>query len=470
MTASSQLPPRPIASIEAEQAMLGAIMLNNEAYGAVSDVVKPEDFYEPLHRTIFDVMGRQIGDGIKVDAITLRQALPDVEIAPGLRTQQYLIHLAAEATTVIGARDYARAVRQAFVARQIAAIGEDLRAAPDNAKTTSEALDEAWKRLDRLREDTQESEDMSATVGEAAHKVAQRITEIRAGKSESVVSTGLAEYDKAIGGGFRSGRLYVQAGRPGQGKTVLALAQARRIARAGHGAMFFSLEIDDEETAARVIAADLARSTSPLTYRDILTGQVDDLNHERVAEAALRMEEWPLRFDCTGGLSMAQIAARARLQKERLAKVGKELKVVFVDYLGLLKVTDRYKGNATIEQGELALAGKTLAKELGVAMVMLAQLNRGVEGREDKRPTMADLRQSGNIEEHADCVGLLYRPAYYLEKTAKYKAYDPDAVEEMAAIKHDFELIIDKNRLGPTGTRHFWCDVSLNAVEDKIRG
>ncbi|MDZ5448915.1 replicative DNA helicase [Labrys sp. ZIDIC5] len=469
MNAMAPLPPRPIASVEAEQAMLGAIMLNNEAYGAVADVVKPEDFYEPLHRTIFDLIGRQIRDGVKVDAITLRQALPDVEVAPGIRTQQYLIRLAAEATTVIGAKDYARAVRQAFVARQIAAVGEELRAAPDNAKTTSEALDEAWKRLDKLREDTQESEDKSATVGEAAQKVAQRITEIRAGKSESVVSTGLAEYDKAIGGGFRSGRLYVQAGRPGQGKTVLALAQARRIARAGHGVMFFSLEIDDEETAARVIAADLARSSSPLSYRDILTGQVDDHNHERVSEAALRMQEWPLRFDCTGGISMAQIAARARLQKERLAKIGKELKVVFIDYLGLLKVTDRYKGNATIEQGELALAGKTLSKELGVAMVMLAQLNRGVEGREDKRPTMADLRQSGNIEEHADCVGLLYRPAYYLEKTAKYKADDPDALDEMLRIKNDFELIIDKNRLGPTGTRHFWCEVSLNSVEDKTR-
>ncbi|WP_448952154.1 replicative DNA helicase [Labrys neptuniae] len=469
MNAIAPIPPRPIASVEAEQAMLGAILINNEAFGAVCDVVKPDDLFDPFHRTIFDVMGRQIRDGIKVTPISLRQALPDIEISGGIRTQQYLIRLATEATTVIGARDYARAVREAFVARQIAAVGEDLRAAPDNAKTTGEALTEAWKRLDKLREDSQESEDKSATVGEAAHRIAQRITEIKQGKSESVVSTGLAEYDKAIGGGFRAGRLYVQGGRPGQGKTVLALAQARRIARAGHGCMFFSLEIDEEETAARVIAADLARSSSPLTYRDILTGQVDDYNHERVAEAALRMQEWPLRFDCTGGLAMAQIAARVRLQKERLAKAGKELKVVFIDYLGLLQVTDRYKGNATIEQGELALAGKTIAKELGVAMVMLAQLSRGVEGREDKRPTMADLRQSGNIEEHADCVGLLYRPAYYLEKTPKYKAGDQDAADEMEAIKHDFELIIDKNRLGPTGTRQFWCDVSLNSVEDKTR-
>lgn len=468
MNAMSPPPQRAIASIEAEQALLGAILLNNEAFGAVADIIKPEDFCEPFHRTVYDLASRQIRDGHIVTPITLRSALPEIDFG-GITTSQYLVRLVTEATTVLNARDYARDIRDHYVARQIIAIGEELRSSPETARSKGEALVDAWKQIDALRKDAQESEDQSAYIGASARALSDRIVEIRAGVSPKAVSTGLAEYDRAIGGGYRRGRLYVQAGRPGQGKTVLGLACARRIARAGHGVRFNSLEIDHDEVSARIIAAELARTTGPVTYRDILTGQVDDAQHERIAAAAIRMQDWPLRLDCTGGLTMAQIAARARLDKERMLKAGKDLDVLLIDYLGLVKVSDRYKNNATLEQGELALAGKNLAKELDTAVVMLAQLNRSVEGRDDKRPTMADLRQSGNIEEHADCVALLYRPAYYLEKSAKYKSGDPASIEEMDMIRNNLELIIDKNRLGPTGTKHFWCDVALNSVEDKAR-
>lgn len=465
MNAMSPTPQRVIASIEGEQALLGAILINNEALGAVLDVVKPEDFYDPIHRTIFELSARQIKEGRRVTPVSLRASLPDNDIG-GIKLSEYLTRLASEASTIIGARDYGRTIRDLHIARQIAVIGEDLRNAPDMARSPAEALADAWKRLEVLRTDADEGADHTASIGDAAQRMAEKITELRQGRMTPAISTGLADYDRAIGGGYRKGRLYIEAGRPGAGKTVKAIASARRIARAGHGVKFYSLEIDEEETAARTLAAELARSTSPIAYRDILTGQLDDSQHERVAQAALRMKDWPLRFDCSGGISMAQIEARTRLDQERMAKAGKSLDVVFIDYLGLIKVTDRYKGNATIEQGELALAGKNLSKTLGVAVVMLAQLNRGVEGREDKRPNMADLRQSGNIEEHADCIALCYRPAYYLEKSPKFKANEPEAVAEMELVKNSFELIIDKNRLGPPGTRQFWCDVALNAVED----
>lgn len=464
----SSIPQRPIASIESEQALLGAIFLNNEAFGAVADIVKPEAFHEPLHRTIYELSARQIRDGRHVTAVSLRPSLPDHDIG-GMKLHAYLAKLSTEATTVVNARDYGLTVRDMHTARQIAAIGDDLRNAPDMAQAPQEALAEAWKRLEALRLATDEVEDNAASIGDAALRMADKITEIRQGLMVPAISTGLIEYDRAIGGGYRKGRLYIEAGRPGAGKTVKAIASARRIARSGHGVKFYSLEIDGEETAARTLAAELARSSGPVAYRDILTGQLDDAAHERVTAAAHRMKEWPLRFDCSGGLGMAQIEARTRLDKERMAKAGRCLDVVFIDYLGLIKVTDRYRGNQTIELGEIALAAKNMAKRLDVALVLLSQLNRGVEGRDDKRPNMSDLRQSGNIEEHADCVALCYRPAYYLEKSAKYKSGDADAMAEMEAVRNSFELIIDKNRLGPTGTKRFWCDVALNAIEDLAR-
>jgi len=467
--APGPVPQRPIASIEGEQALLGAILVNNDALGFVSDLLKPEDFAEPLHRSIFDITSRQIMEGRKVTPVTLRTALPENDIGDGVTISQYLARLASDATTVINARDYARNIRDMAVARQIAAIGDDLRAAPDRGKGPGESVEDAWRKLEALRAGSAEIEDRSATIGDAAARMLERIREIQAGNATPATSTGLQAYDRAIGGGYRKGRLYVEAGRPGAGKTVKAIASARRIARAGYGVLFFSLEIDEAETAARTVAAELARSSSPIPYRDIVTGQVDDSGASRIAETCEKMRTWPLRFDCSTGLSMAQIEARARLRKEQMARAGVDLAVVIVDYLGLIKVTDRYKGNSTIELGEIALASKEMSKRLDVAAVLLSQLNRGVEGRDDKRPTMADLRQSGNIEEHADCVALCYRPAYYLEKSAKYKGGDPDAIAEMDMIKNNFELIIDKNRLGPTTTALLWCDVALNAVEDKAK-
>lgn len=460
--------PGSLYSIETEQSLLGALLINNEAFGAVCDVLTADNFAEPIHRTIYEVAARHIRDGKRVTPVTLKTSLPNSDIG-GLGIHAYLSRLCAEATTVLNARDYARVIRDLHIARQLAAIGDDIRNASDATHSPSEALSSAWKRVEALRLVAEEATDDTLSIGEAARRMADIVTDIRQGKQEPAISTGLIEYDRALGGGYRRGRLYVEAGRPGAGKTVKALVSARRIAKAGHGVRFQSLEIDNSEVAARILASELSRSHTPVPYRDIVTGQIDDERHERIAEASLRMQDWPLQIDCTGGLTMAQIESRSRLQKERALKSGKNLDVVVIDYLGLVKATDRYKGNQTAELGDITLAAKTMSKKLDVAVVLLSQLSRGVEAREDKRPNMADLRQSGNIEEHADAVTFCYRPAYYLEKSPKYRASDPEAMAEMDAVKNSLELIIDKNRLGPTGARQFWCDVSLNSIEDLAR-
>ena len=176
-----------------------------------------------------------------------------------------------------------------------------------------------------------------------------------------------------------------------------------------------------------------------------------------------------MRIDATGGLTMPEIEARVRLDRERFKKEGKRLSVVFIDYLGLIRASDRYRGNKVHELGEVALAAKVMAKRLDCAVVLLAQLSRGVEGRDDKRPVMSDLRDSGNIEEHADFVGLLYRPAYYLERSPAYRNQEPEAVEEATAKKFDLDLIIGKNRLGPTYIVELWCDPAMSAIDNKAK-
>lgn len=466
MTQALLPPPRPIMSVELEQAMLGAILINNDAFGAVADIVRAKDFAEPIHQAIYEVMARQIREGHRVNPITLKASLPDHDLGGGLKLSAYLVRLASEAVTVAGARDYGRMVRDMYCARQFIGIADQLKAGADAGRSPSEALADAFKALEELRGEADEKAEAAISIGAAALALSAEIVEMRANKIKPATSTGLLAYDEALGGGYRKGRLYIEAGRPGSGKTVRALASARKIAKAGGGVMFFSLEIDRQEAAARIISSELARDRSPIAYRDIATGKLDDDQHERVIYAAEKMGEWPLILDCTGGLSMLQIESRARIAKERLAKRGIDLVACFVDYMGLVAPSGRYKGDPVREIGETVLNGKQTAQRLDMAMIMLSQLSRGVEGREDKRPTQSDLRGSGNIEEHADCVSFTYRPAYYLEKSTAYRSGDVNALAEFRMVEHILEMIIDKNRLGPPGLHRFWCNVANNDVDN----
>jgi replicative DNA helicase len=445
-------------NVEAEQALLGAVLLNNDAFGVISAMIGPEHFVEPLHAEIFAAAGRFIADGKKATPISLKDAFPGTEVMPGMTVQMYLAKLAAECvSTSIGLPQLGANVRDLALMRKIIWVGEDLRRAATDGYAPDEALRRAWEMLDGLRMGQAEDAGDRGSIAD----LVQRLIAQDGAESSFSISTGLTDLDRSIAGGWRAGRLYVLAGRPGMGKTVIAWSSARRVANQGVGVAGYSLEIDAHEVTARLISDALCRTGTPVPYRDIVAGTLDQAQRSHRNRAAATLEKIPLRVDATGGVSMGEIEARCRVERDRFARQGVRLGVVFIDYLGLVRATDRYRGSKVNELGEIALAAKTMAKRLDIAVVLLAQLNRSVEQRDDKRPNMSDLRDSGNIEEHADVVGLLYRPAYY-----DARSRDPEAQERALDNPHRLELILGKNRLGPTMPVDLWCDMANNAVDN----
>lgn len=463
MTDLATAPPH---NVEVEQALLGAILINNDAFGVVAGEMEPDYFYEPTHGAIFSAAATAIAAGKKATPVTLKDYLPPGTFGE-LNIPIYLARLTAEATTIINVPDFASHIRELWELRQIALIGRD---AGTPGEAPALALESAWAALDHIRARAAKNTAECASLGVFAKLVAEEVACAPVQGEETVPSSGFSALDSFIGGGYRPGRLIVCAGRPGMGKTVFGAASARRVAIKGYGVAFFSLEIDGRELSARMMSADLSFDQNQVVpYSDILANNLTMHARTRVAAAADRLASLPLEIDACGGLSMFEIAARARIYVDRWRQRGIKPGLVVIDYLGLVSPSDRYRGRKVDEQGEIAKAGKDLAKRLGVCVLMLSQLNRGVEHRDDKRPTMADLRDSGNIEEHADIVALLYRPAYYDERNPEIRDGDIDALSCADARKFDLEVGLGKNRLGPTSTVTLWCNVAASLVDSARR-
>ncbi len=299
-----------------------------------------------------------------------------------------------------------------------------------------------------------------------------RINSLRSGAIESTaVPTGIQELDRVTSGGFQRGQLWLMAGRPGMGKTVAMTSLSRYAAREA-GVLVFQLEVTRDQQWARYLA-DLAYvSHRPLTFGQIMRGRdLDDEDVWRLQDAHKRLQRLHLTVECEPSISVPQIVFSVKAEKKRLERLGQRLGVVFIDYLKFIKVSERYRGNRVLEIGEISGALKQLAKAEDICVVLLAQLNRGVEaqGREDKRPTVADLRDSGELEQDADVVLLLYRDAFYIEKNPKLKT-DPELQDRFYQRQHSLELILGKNRAGPTSTLDLWCDVSASSVASHARG
>lgn len=261
--------------------------------------------------------------------------------------------------------------------------------------------------------------------------------------------------------------------------TVLMTEISRRVAyrgrRAEHAderfaAGFVTLEVDATEVTARTLAGMMASSDWPLPYRDIMTGKFNsEGDRARFNHALTRLEGLPLYIEHAPGATMPDIVGRVRLMKEKARRDGYILGTVAIDYLQLVRATERYRGNQTQEIGEAAWEAKTLAQEENVFVILGSQLNRSVEDRDDKRPDVADLRGSGNIEEHADVVAMLYRQHYYLERSKPKNMTDEERIAKLVDVKNDIEIIFGKNRIGPAGTTHAYIDVALSRVDDKSR-
>lgn len=456
----SELPE--ICNVEAEQALLGAIFVNNQAFGRVSSIVAPEHFYEPIHAKLFELCGDAILDGRAATPITLKPKLPSNLDIAGMSPVEYMARLTAEATTIVCAPDYAKTIREAWAARQVVEATEataEAVAQPDaNVKA---AIATALADLDRIRADLDDKGVGRQPIADCLTDVLLRVDAIKEGRLEPGATTGLADLDRMIGG-LQPGRLIIVAGRPGMGKTIVGANLARATAAAGNGCLLFSLEMPKEEIGARLLSDHAFRPDAPLTSKAIFEAHLDARQLREIEVAAEDLALLPLHVDASAALSVGEIVARTRSAADEMKARGVHLRVVVIDYLKFVRASDRYRGQRVYEVGEITAGLKALAKDLGVCVVLLAQLNRAVEQRQDKRPELSDLRESGDIEADADVVLLLFREAYYLKDKT-----DPDSQARLMACEFALEIIIAKCRMGAVGVAEVFCHPGASAVRDR---
>ncbi len=464
----------PPVNIMAEQGVLGAILWNNEAYGQVASIVKAEHFSEEIHRRIFDVMGQLAQAGRPILPAALRAYLGNHEVGSGVDTQTYIARLAAEAVTVIGAPDYAAIVRDMATRRKLIVEAEKLIEAAHNARVDVTPDDVAAESLDGLRTVLDAAPRLRTRfdLGTGTADLVNRMERIMKGEEQSPgLSTGYPDLDTSLSG-LQAGTLVVAAGRVGMGKTVLMTNLAYNVARhnEGVGVLEFSLEIPGDQLQARHVAQAIFDHRMPVTFGSILNGKVTDDVAERVVLAQREFLGLPVVVECPTTITAAEIAARIQVEKKRMALKGVRLGVVLIDYLDKITALDRYAGQRTYEIQEIVSTLKSAALANDVCVVLLAQLNRATESREDKRPSLADLKSSGALEQEAHAVIFVYREAYYLQKSAEFRDNQDDARARFHQVQHDVELIIGKNRGGPEGTVHLWGDVSCSVFASQARG
>jgi replicative DNA helicase len=449
-------------NIEAEQALLGAILVNNDAFYRVSDFLKPAHFHEPLHRKIFEVAAEFIRMGKTANPVTVKTFLPAEQKMGDMTVAHYLARLAAEAVTVINAADYGRAIYDLATRRALITVGEDMVNIAYDAPvdmSPQEQIEDAERRLFELAETGrydggfESFTDAVKTAVDMANAAYMRDGHL------SGISTGFRDLDRRMGG-LQSSDLIIVAGRPGMGKSSLATNIAFHIAnayepapqadgsfKAANGGVvgLFSLEMSSEQLATRIIS-----EQTEIPSSKIRRGEITETDFEKLVGCSQMMQKLPLYIDQTGGISIAQLAARARRLKRQ-----RGLDVIIIDYVQLMTGSSRRASENRVQEiTEITTGLKALAKELNVPIIALSQLSRQVESRDDKRPQLSDLRESGSIEQDADVVLFVFREEYYLKNrepkpgTDEYFKWEA----EMNEMRGKAEIIIAKQRHGPTGT------------------
>ncbi|WP_421703583.1 replicative DNA helicase [Aliiroseovarius sp.] len=443
---------------EAEQQLLGAILTNNDVYDRVAQIIKPEHFYEPVHARIFEIAAQRISKNALASPVTLKAFMEDDEGLKELGGPAYLARLAGAAISSFAARDYAQMIYEMAVRRELIQLGGDIQARAAKMEANSEPTEQivaAEQALYKLAEQGQATSGFTSFLSAVTEAVQSANAAYMRDGGLAGVSTGLIDLDKKLGGLHKSD-LIILAGRPSMGKTSLATNIAFNVAKAykkgtlpdgTEGAVeggvvgFYSLEMSAEQLAARILS-----EASEVPSEQIRRGDMTEVEFRRFVDAAKSLESCPLYIDDTAAIPIAQLAARARRLKRE-----KGLDVLMVDYLQLVRGTAE---NRVQEIGEISMGLKAIAKELNIPVIALSQLSRTVESRDDKRPQLSDLRESGSIEQDADVVMFVYREEYYAEREKPSE----DNLEAMAAWQERMErlhgkaeVVIGKQRHGPIG-------------------
>jgi replicative DNA helicase len=421
----------PPHSIEAEQSVLGGLLLDNVAWDRAADLVRPEDFYRHDHRLIFQHISGLIERSRPADAVTVFEALQTSGKAEECGGLPYLNALALNTPSAANIRRYAEIVRDRSVLRQLAAVGDEITTSALNplGKETKQILDESESRVFQIAEQGARGRQGFIKLDDLLAQELTRIQELfeRANPSDVTgVPTGFTDLDSKTSG-LQPGDLIIVAGRPSMGKTSLALNIGEHVAvELGMPVAVFSMEMGAAQLALRMLG-----SIGRIDQMRLRTGRLTPDDWSRLSGAIERMQSAPMHIDETPALNTLELRARAR----RLAREYKHLGLVIVDYLQLMSASGSGENRAT-EISEMSRSLKALAKELKVPVIALSQLNRTVEQRTDKRPVMSDLRESGAIEQDADVILFIYRD----------EVYNPESADKGIA-----EIIIGKQRNGPIG-------------------
>lgn len=460
-----------LINVEAEQLLLGALLSDNDITGWLVEKVAAPDFHEELHRQIFEAAILECDKGKAATPITLRQHFSDPS------HWSYLAELTSDTRANYGARDHAAIVRD--LAQRRRAVDAARQMLADASRPGENRIEDVFQAVDVSLAQIVggDSGDAGRPLSEAASAAIQRTRDEAAGIRPAGIQTKFLSDWNAVAGRMRPGDLIILAGRPGMGKTTIGLNVAAGVAANGHGTLFVSLEMDDEDLALKAMA-DLSfdHGYTP-SFEAIETGAISSQDWQRLDDARRQMAEWSFDIYSPGSVRVGRLGSIIRRYQRKHAAEGRKLELVVVDYLQLVR-PDRHSDNRTQEVNEVSKGLKMLARELGVVVLALAQPNRECEKRPNKRPQLSDLRESGQIEQDADKVVFLYREEYYL------KADEPDPADvakregwerSMQAAANRIEIYSAKVRKGPGGKRvaFFFADCqavrSHSYFEDRYR-
>lgn len=447
-------------SLDAEQAILGAILFDNEIFYRASAFLNGEHFYDPVHQLIFEACGELINSGRLASPVALDTYLSSSSGYIEAGGKKYLEQLAANVPSTSGAVDYAKIVFDLSVCRGLMSIGAEM---VDRAKTSSlddhpsRQLEEAEQSLYKLAETGKYGGGFKSFRSAITEAIELANAAVKRDGGLAGIATELRDLDRMMGG-LHPSDLIILAGRPSMGKSSLGTniavnaARSYRAEKQADGTLktveggivgLFSLEMSAEQIATRIIS-----EFSKVPSEKIRRGDVDQDEFDKIYHAARELETLPLYIDDTGGLSIAQLAARARRLKRQHG-----LDMLVIDYIQLLTGSSRRNDGRVQEITEISQGLKALAKELNIPIIGLAQLSRQVESRDDKRPQLSDLRESGSIEQDADVVLFIYREKYYLGRSEPREGTEEHMqwMARMEEVGDTAEVIIGKQRHGPIG-------------------
>lgn len=457
---------------DTEVELLGALLHYGDpnSYHLAAAIVGPEQFNDSFNGRLFGIIAEGVNAGLQAFALityVMGQLREDPTLKDaGMTASGMVARYIGMCAPRIGIEGCARQVRRDW-------LNDRLKAAVEDTETgEAETIAAEMERLSRAHLDKNEG---MVTAEKASGEIVDRLADLHQNGKQApdFVYPGSWDLSRVIKG-WRRGRFYVIAGRPGMGKSTTALSLLVHTAKQGAGVLFFSLEMTNAELMEMALC-DLAWSRyHRIEYRDLDAPLKDTLESEkrfeRIREAGETLANYPLTVMDRVGMTIAGIRSQALMQVQRLEAQGKRLEVICIDHLGLIKPSGKYAGNKVAETEEISASLKALAKELNVAVVTLVQLNRGVEGREDKRPSLSDLRWSGAIEQDADVVMFVYREAYYLTKPVSDPVEDTARMEKLQSAKGELEVIFAKHRGGPCPTIKMFCDMGCGVVRDLQHG